>query len=217
MALSKLQPAFAVLLLAISALQLAAQGNANSGAASQANGQLPPGHGIKCLKADGTPCGNPEISDLNKDITDFKATFADTKSTAGDAKQNVSDAQQVGSDAKQLGADAKQPVSNAKQGVSDAKQTTSDVKSSYSDAQQTKSDTQQTSQDVQQNLADVKQTVKDLFGIKSVALKSPDGSMNCTQNDETACNDSQTKALKTHAAQKTPPINVQREADQPSN
>jgi len=203
-------------LLAASAFQLAAQ-SSNTQANPQAPGQMPPGHGIKCLKADGTPCGNPEISDLNKDIADMKAAVGDTKSTVSDVQQNVSDAKQVGGDAQQLGADAKQPVANAKQGVGDAQQATSDVKSAYGDAQQTKSDAQQSAQDVQQAAQDVKQTVKDLFGIKSVGLAKNDGSMNCTQTDNSACNDNQTKALQTHAAQKTPPITIQREADQASN
>jgi methyl-accepting chemotaxis protein len=201
------------LLLGITSMQLAAQ----SSASSQAKTQTPAGHGIKCLKADGSPCGNPEVSDLNKDIADFKATFGDAKSTVGDAQQNVADAKQVGGDAKQVGSDAKQPITNAAQGYGDAKQTVSDTKSAYGDAQQTKSDTQQTGQDVKQNLQDVKQTLKDLVGIKSLALKAPDGSVNCAQNDDSACSDSQTKALQKHAAQKTPPITVQREADQPTS
>jgi methyl-accepting chemotaxis protein len=203
----------AAILFTTASLQLAAQSNGSS----QAQTATAPGQGLKCIKADGTPCGNPEVSDLNKDLADFKATFGDAKSTAGDAKQNVADAKQVGGDAKQIGSDAKQPITNAAQGYSDATQTAADTKSAYGDAQQTKSDTQQTGQDVKQNVQDVKQTLKDLVGIKSLALKAPDGSMNCAQNDGSACNDSQTKALQTHAAQKAPPITVQREADQPTS
>jgi methyl-accepting chemotaxis protein len=217
----------AALLLAAPAMQLAAQSNANSQPA-----QAPPGHGIKCLKADGkTPCGNPEVSDLNKDIADFKATFGDAKAAVGDTQQTVGDVKQTGSDAKQAGADTKQaaadakhPVANAKQEASDAKQTGSDAKQvygdaqqTYGDAQQTKSDAQSTAQDVQQNAQDIAQTAKDLKGIGSLALRALDGSMSCTQEGGSACTDNQTKALKTHAAQKKPPLTVKREADQASN
>jgi hypothetical protein len=59
--------------------------------------------------------------------------------------------------------------------------------------------------------------LNDLKGIGALALKSPDGAMNCAQNDGSACNDNQTKALQVHAAQKTPPITVKREADPQSN
>lgn len=198
-------------LLVPAAMLLAAQ---SSGPTQQA-GQMPPGHGVKCLKADGkTPCGNSEISDLNNDIKDLKATVGDAKSTVSDAQQNVSDAQQVGGDAKQAGSDAKHPAANSKQDVSDAKQAGSDAKSAYGDAQQTKSDAQQTVQDVQQNVQDAAQTVKDLKGIGSLALKALDGTMNCAQNDGSACSDSQTKALQIHAAQKNPPIQVKREVDE---
>ena len=76
------------LLLGIVLAQFAAQ-------SGQAQTQAPAGHGIKCLKADGSPCGNPEVSDLNKDIADFKATFGDAKSTVGDAQQNVADAKRL--------------------------------------------------------------------------------------------------------------------------
>lgn len=196
------------------AIEVPAQSNAN---ANTPAGQMPPGHGITCLKADGTPCGTPEVNDLNQDVTDAKTTVSDSQSTVSDTQQNVSDAKQVGSDAQQLGSDAKQPLANPKQDVSDAKQAASDVKSAVGDVQQTKSDAQQAAQDVQQNLQDVKKTFKDLAGIKSLALKALDGSINCAQNDGSACNDTQTKALKSAAAQKTPPLTINREVDQPSN
>jgi len=203
----------AVLLLAAPAMQLAAQSNASSQPAS-----VPPGHGIKCLKADGkTPCQPPEVSDLNKDIADFKATFGDAKSTVGDSQQVVGDAKQNGADAKQVAADAKHPVANAKQGVGDTKQAASDAKQTYGDAQQAKSDAESTTQDVQQSAQDVAQTAKDLKGIGSLALHALDGTMSCTQDNGAACTDNQTKALQTHAATKKPPITVKREVDQPSN
>jgi methyl-accepting chemotaxis protein len=198
--------------LLAASIQTLAQSNANA-----PSGQMPPGHGIKCLKADGTPCGNPEVSDLNQTVTDAKTTVADSQSTVSDAQQNVSDTQQVGSDAQQVGSDMKQPLANPKQTVSDAKQAVSDVKSAVGDVQQTKSDAQQAAQDVKQNLEDVKKTLKNLAGIKSLSLKALDGSMNCAQNDGSACTDIQTRALKTQAAQKTPPLTVTREVDQPAN
>jgi F0F1-type ATP synthase membrane subunit b/b' len=194
------------------AVPVFAQSNATAAA-----GQMPPGHGIKCQKADGSPCGDPEIADLNQDVTDAKTTVSDSQSTVSDTQQNVSDAKQVGGDAQQVSADMKKPLANPKQTVSDAKQAVSDVKSAVSDAQQTKSDAQQAAQDVNQNLQDVKKTFKDLAGIKSLALKALDGSMNCSQNDGSACNDTQTKALQTQAAQKSPPLTISREVDQPSN
>ncbi len=204
----------AALLPAITALAAAAQ----TSATAQPAGQMPPGHGITCLKSDGkTPCGNSEVADLNQDIKDLKQTAGDTKSVVGDAQQNVSDAKQVGGDAQQVGSDAAHPAVNAKTDVSDTKQAASDTKSAYGDGQQSVSDTQQVGSDVKQNLQDVKQTVKDLAGIKSLALKSLDGSLNCAQNDGSACTDSQTKALQAHAAQKTPPITIKREADSPGN
>ncbi len=178
---------------------------------------MPPGHGIKCQKADGSPCGDPEVSDLKKDITDAKTTVSDSQSTKGDAQQNVSDAKQVGSDAQQVGSDMKKPLAKPKQTVSDVKAAVSDVKSTIGNAQQTKSDAQQAGQDVKQGLQDVKKTFKDLVGIKSLGLNALDGSMNCAQNDGSACNDLQTKALQTRAAQKTPPLTVTREVDQLNN
>lgn len=189
-----------------------AQGNSKTQATP-----MPPGHGIKCQKSDGSPCGDPEVSDLNKDIADAKTTVSDSKSTHDDAVQNVSDTQQVGSDAKQVGSDLKKPLANPKQTVKDVKAAVSDVKSAVGNAQQTKSDAQQAGEDVKQNLLDVKKTFKDLAGIKSLALKALDGSMNCAQSDGSACNDNQTKALQSKAAQKTPPLTVTREVDQASN
>jgi hypothetical protein len=123
----------------------------------------------------------------------------------------------VGSDAQQVGSDIKKPLANPKQTVSDVKAAVSDVKSAVSNAQQTKSDAQQAGQDVKQGAQDVKKTFKDLIGIKSLALNALDGSMNCAQNDGSACNDNQTKALQAKAAQKTPPLTVSREVDQASN
>jgi hypothetical protein len=194
----------AALFLASLAMQLAAQTQAQPA-------QAPPGHAIKCLQADGkTPCAPSTVSDLNHDITDLKQTFGDAKSTVGDTQQTVGDVQQNGADVKQTASDAKHPIANAKQEVGDTKQT-------VGDAQQTKSDAQSAVQDVQQNAQDVAQTAKDLKGIGSLALKALDGTLNCTQNNGSACTDTQTKALQTHAAQKTPPLIVQRQVDQPSN
>jgi hypothetical protein len=202
----------AALVLVALAMQFAAHGQ-NASQPSQA----PPGHGIKCLKADGTPCANPEVSDLNNDIADLKQTFSDAKSTVGDTQQSVGDVQQAASDTKQTATDAKHPIANAKQGISDGKQTVGDGKQVTGDVQQTKSDAQSTVQDVQQNAQDLAQTAKDLKGIASLALKKLDGTMSCTQTNGSVCTDNQTKALQTHAAQKKPPITVQREADQASN
>ena len=40
---------------------------------------MPPGHAIKCAKADGkTPGTNDEVAALNKDIADAKQTYGDT-------------------------------------------------------------------------------------------------------------------------------------------
>jgi methyl-accepting chemotaxis protein len=202
---------FAAFLLSTT-MPVAAQNTSSAQAA-----QMPPGHGIKCLKSDGSPCGTPEVNDLAQDVADTENTVGDSKSAVGDAQQNGSDAKQAASDAKQLSADAKNPLAHPKQTVADAKQAVSDVKSAVGDAQQTKSDAQQAGQDVKQNLQDVKKTFKDLAGIKSLALKALDGSMNCSQNDGSACNDTQTKALQAKAAQKTPPLTVQREVDQAGN
>jgi hypothetical protein len=186
-------------------------------------GRPAPGHGIKCLKADGqTPCGDAEISALNGDILGIKKAVAigktvvgDTKTAAGDAKgvvgdagQGISDAKQLGSDAKELGSDAKSK--NLKQGVSDAKTAAGDGETAEGDAKSTAGDAQTAASDGQQ-------VANDLKGIGMVGLKAPNGAMNCVQDNGSACNDSQTKALQTHAAQKTPPLTVKREVDQPSN
>ena len=190
---------------------------------TNAAGDMPAGHGIKCLRADGqTPCGDAEISDLNNDILGFKKVVAagktvvsDTKSVVGDAKTVVGDAQQGVSDAKQLGSDAKQLGSDAKnknlaQGVSDAKTAADDAKTAEGDAQTAVGDAQAAAGDGQQ-------VAKDLQGIGSLSLKSPDGAVNCAQDDGSACSDAQTKALQTHAAQKSPPITVKRDVDKASN
>ena len=199
-------------LLLATAMQAPAQNDAAVPA-----GQMPPGHGISCQKSDGSPCGDPEISNLKQTVTDAKSTVSDSQSTVSDAQQNVSDVKQVGGDAQQVGSDMKQPLANPKQTVSDVKQAVSDVKSAVGDVQQTKSDAQQTVQDVPQNVQDVKKTLKGLAGIKSIALKALDGSMDCAQNDGSACTDIQTKALQNAAAQKNPPLTITREVDQQNN
>jgi methyl-accepting chemotaxis protein len=206
-----LRTVFVVSLL-FTSIHLSAQSSASAAA-----GQMPPGQEIKCQKADGSPCGDPEVSDLNKDISDAKTTYGDSQSTVGDAQTNVSDVKQVGSDAQQVGSDLKKPLANPKQTVTDVKQAAGDVKSAVGDAQQSKSDAQQAGQDVKQGLSDVKKTFKDLAGIKSLTLEALDGSMKCAQNDGSACNDAQTKALQTKAAQKAPPLTVTGEVDQASN
>jgi peptidoglycan hydrolase CwlO-like protein len=199
-------------LLLATGMQVFAQNNGADPA-----GQMPPGHGIKCQKADGSPCGDPEINNLKQTVTDAKTTVSDTQSTVSDTQQNVSDAKQVGGDAQQVGSDMKKPLANPKQTVSDVKQAVGDVKSAVGDVQQTKSDAQQAVQDVQQNVEDAKKTLKGLAGIKSIALKALDGSMNCAQSDGTACTDIQTKALQAQAAQKAPPLTITREVDQLNN
>ena len=174
-----------------------------------AAGDMPFGHGITCLKADGqTPCGDDEISNLNNDILGLKKVVAmgktvasDTKTAVGDAKGVVGDAAQGVSDAKQLGSDAKSK--NLAQGVSDAKTAAGDAKTAEGDAQGATGDGQQ--------------VVTDMKGIGSLKLKSPNGAVNCAQDNGSACSDAQTKALQTHAAQKTPPITVKRDVDQASN
>lgn len=199
---------FTALVMIAAACSLAAQNPAASSSAPD----MPPGHGIKCAKADGkTPCTNDEVAALNKDIADAKQTYSDTTGAVSDAKQTPSDAEQVGSDAKQLGTDAAHPVANAKQIPKDVKSAVSDTKQAYSDPGTVKSDVQQVGQDAKQDVQDVGKSLK---GIKSLFLKAPDGSMACTQDNESACNDDQTQALKTHAAAKTPPVTVTREVDQ---
>jgi len=188
-----------------------------------ATSELPPGHGIKCLKADGqTPCGDAELASLKSDIASFKklvqvgkTVTSDTKTAVSDTKSAVGDAQQVGADGQQLGSDGKKIESDAKnkdlkQGVKDAKQAGGDAKTAVGDAKTAAGDPKQV-------VGDGQQVIKDLTGIGSISLKSPDGSMSCAQNDGSACNDKQTKALQSRAAQKQPPITVKREADQASN
>jgi len=216
----RVKTAFALLaIFAAAAVLLAVSSRKNAIVA----GELPPGHGIKCLKADGqTPCGDAELASLKSDIaglkklvhvgktvtSDTKTAVSDTKSSVGDAQQGGDDGKQVGSDAKQVGADVKNK--DLKQGVKDAKQAGGDAKTAKDDVKTAVGDPKQV-------VGDVQQVIQDLTGIGSISLKSPDGQMNCAQNDGSACNDSQTKALKTHAAQKKPSITVQREADQASN
>jgi hypothetical protein len=188
-----------------------------------ATGVLPPGHGIKCLKADGsTPCGNPEIDSLNLSLSSLKQFGQAAKTVVSDSKTVVTDTQGAVSDTKQVGADGQQVVSDVKQVGTDVKnndmkQAVSDAKQTGSDAKSAEGDVKTAAGDPQQVGSDAKQVVKDLQGIQNVSLKAPDGAMNCAQTDGSACNDTQTKALQTQAAQMTPAINVQREVDQPSN
>jgi len=182
-------------------------------------GELPQGHGIKCLRADGqTPCGDAELASLKSDISglkklvqvgktvtsDTKTAVSDTKSAVGDVEQVGEDGKQLGSDAKQVGADVKNK--DLKQGVKDAKQAVGDAKTAKDDGKTAAGDPGQVTSDTQQ-------VIQDLTGIGAISLKSPDGAMNCAQDNGSACSDRQTKALQAHAAQKKPPINVQREAD----
>lgn len=172
-------------------------------------GGLSQGHGIKCLKADGmTPCVDSDVSSLNKDIVSLKSLVTGAKQVVGDAKTATGDAQQTGADGKQLGSDARQLGSDAKsknlgQGVGDAKQATGDAETATSDAKQLAGDAQQ--------------VAKDLKGIGNLSLKSPDGALNCVQDDGSACSDEQTKALQIHAAQMQPPLSVKREVSQPNH
>ena len=140
-----------------------------------------------------------------------KAARGDTTGAISDTKQTPSDVEQVGSDAKQIGTDAAHPVANAKQIPKDVKGAVSDTKQANSDPGTVKSDVQQVAQDAKQDVQDVGKSLK---GIKALFLKSPDGSLACKQQDESACNDDQTQALKVHAASKTPPVTVTREVDQ---
>jgi hypothetical protein len=201
---------FTAFVLAAAVFPLAAQQTAATSVPDP-----PPGHAIKCAKADGkSPCTAAEVAALNKDIADAKQTYGDTTGAVSDTKQTVPDAEQVGSDAKQLGTDAAHPVANAKQIPKDVKGAVSDTKQAYSDPGTVKSDVQQVGQDAKQDVQDVGKSLK---GIKALFLKSPDGSLACKQEDESACNDDQTKALKTQAASKTPPVTVTREVDQPGH
>jgi hypothetical protein len=190
---------------------------------ASAAGALPPGHGITCLKSDGsTPCGNPDIDSLNLSLANLKQLGQSAKTVVTDSKTVVSDTQGAVSDTKQVGADGQQVVSDVKQVGTDVKN--KDMNQAVSDAQQTGSDAKTAEGDVktavgdpQQVGSDAQQVLTDLKAIKNVSLKSPDGAMNCAQNDGSACNDNQTKALQTHAAQMTPSITVKRQVDQASN
>src|SRR5580704_692629 len=72
-------------------------------------GILPAGHGIKCLKADGTtPCGDPEVSNLNGLISGVQKAVATAQAAKDKAQGVVNQVQQAGQEAKQLGQDAKQ-------------------------------------------------------------------------------------------------------------
>jgi hypothetical protein len=191
----------------------------NSYRNARAAGDMPTGHGIRCLKADGqTPCGDPEVSDLNDDlagikklINNAKSVVSDSKSATGDAQQAGSDGKQLQSDGQQLGSDAKQLGSDAKNkdlksGVNDAKQAAGDAKSAAGDAKTAEGDAKQV-------VGDAQQVIQDLKGIGSLSLVSSNGAMNCTQNNGTFCTDDQTKALQLHAAQKAPPLTIRRQVD----
>ena len=76
---------FAAFVLVAAALPLAAQKPVASSAPD-----MPPGHAIKCAKADGkTPCTNDEVAALNKDIADAKQTYGDTTGAISDTKQTL--------------------------------------------------------------------------------------------------------------------------------
>jgi hypothetical protein len=190
---------------------------------AQAAGDMPLGHAIRCLKADGqTPCGDADISGLNDDIAGLKKLIGNAKSVVTDSKTSTGDAQQAGSDGKQLesdgqqlGSDAKQLGSDAKNkdlkgGVSDAKTAAGDVKSATGDAKTAAGDAKQV-------VGDAQQVIKDLKGIGSLSLLSSDGAMNCTQDNGASCTDDQTRALQAHAAQKSPPLTIQRQTDGSDN
>ncbi len=195
----------------------------NSYRKARAAGDMPSGHGIRCLKADEqTPCGDSDVSDLNDDLSGIKKLFNNAKSVVTDAKSATGDAQQAGSDGKQLesdgqqlGSDAKQLGSDAKNkdlksGVNDAKQAANDAKTAAGDAQTAEGDAKQV-------LGDAQGVVQDLKGIGSLSLVSPNGTLSCTQDSGAACTDDQTKALQAHAALKSPPLTIRRQVDGNSN
>lgn len=174
----------------------------------------PAGRDIKCALSDGrTPCSPDDVESLNSDISKFKQLVTDGKSAAGDGQQATGDTKQATGDAKQLGSDAKHPVANAKQLVGDAQQVGSDGKQVVDDGKQVTGDAKQVVQDAKDIPSATKGVLKDLKGIGSIALKSMDGKLNCKQNDGSPCNDDQTNALKTQAAQKQPPLTIIREVD----
>jgi len=108
----------AVVICAVGAAVLVMNGYKKARAA----GDMPSGHGISCLKADGqTPCVDTDVSDLNDEVSGLKKLFNNAKSVVTDAKSATGDAQQAGSDGKQVTSDGQQLGSDAKQLGSDAK------------------------------------------------------------------------------------------------
>jgi hypothetical protein len=195
----------------------------NSHRKARAAGDMPSGHGITCLKADGqTPCGNSDVSDLNDDLSGIKKLFNGAKSVVTDSKSATGDAQQAGSDGKQLGPDGQQLGSDAKQLASDAKNKdlksgVNDGKQAAGDAQTATSDAKTAAGDAQQVLGDAKGVIQDLKGIGSLSLESSSGELSCKQEDGAACTDDQTRALQAHASVKSPPLTIRREVDGNSN
>jgi hypothetical protein len=208
----------AVVFTAVAVL-LAVNSNKNMSAASN----LPSGHQIKCLKADGeTPCGAPEISALNDDLSGLKkavgavkSAVTDTKTAKGDAKQSGSDGQQVVTDGKQGGSDAKKLGSDVKN--KDIGQGVKDAKTVVGDGKQAEGDVKTATGDAKTAVGDATKVIKDLKGIGSLSLLARDGSMSCQQETGEACSDAQTKALQIHAAQKNPALTIEREADEARN
>jgi len=195
----------------------------NSYRKARAAGDMPSGHGITCLKADGqTPCASTDVSDLNDDLSGIKKLFSGAKSVVTDSKSATSDAQQAGSDGQQLESDGQQLGSDAKQLASDAKN--KDLKSGVNDAKQAASDAQTAANDAKtadgdakQVLGDAQGVIQDLKGIGSLSLVSTNGTLSCMQENGAACTDDQTRALQAHAAQKSPPLTIRRQVDGISN
>ena len=178
------------------------------------SGDLPPGHGIRCAHSDGlTPCTPEDVSHLNSELSKFKQLISDGKSAAGDGQQATGHANQAAADAQQLGSDANHPRANAKQLVGYAKQAGAGGKQVVDDGKQVTDDARQVVQDAKDIPSATKGVLKDLRGIGSIALKSVDGKLSCRQDDGSPCNDDQTNALKTQAAQKQPPLSIIREVD----
>ena len=179
-------------------------------------GDLPQGHELQCMKADGrTPCGDPEIADLNNAIAGLKKAVAAAKTATGDAQGVVGDAKQAGENGKQLGSDAKQLGSDAKK--KELKKAVGDAKQAGGDAETATGDAKQATGDAKQLAGDAQQVAKALKGIGGLTLKSPDGTMTCVQDDGTVCSDEQTSALQVHAAQLEPTVTVRRKADPTGN
>jgi len=192
---------------------------ANSYRKAKAAGNMPSGHGITCLKADGqTPCGDSDVSDLNDDLSGIKKLIGGVKSAVNDSKSATGDAQQAGSDGKQLQSDGQQLGSDAKQLASDAKNKdlkngVNDAKQAASDAQTAANDAKTAGTDAKQVLGDAQGVIQDLKGIGSLSLVSQNGAMNCKQDNGAPCTDDQTKALQAHASVKSPPLTIRRQVD----